>query len=110
MLKTKLLVLPLVFTSGLAGLVLLPSVRHNPNLLFTFLGAALLLMLWNALVFVWAVRTKRALAVEIALKKQHYLQACGQGVILVYWGWYWPQVHESFHLIVAQLLFAYAFD
>ena len=30
--------------------------------------------------------------------------------ILLYWGWYWRPVYESAYLIVAQLLFAYAFD
>jgi hypothetical protein len=110
MLKRKLLVLPLVFASGLAGLALLPSVQHNPKLLPAFVGAAFGLFVWNALLFVWAGHTRRTLAVEVVLKKQHYLQACGQGVILMYWGWYWPQVYESLPLILAQLIFAYAFD
>ena len=44
------------------------------------------------------------------LKAQHYLQACAQGAVLVYWGWYWRPVYDYAHLIVAQLLFAYAFD
>ena len=43
-------------------------------------------------------------------EKQHYLQACAQGSVLLYWGWYWPQVYASAYLIVAQLVFAYAFD
>jgi len=50
------------------------------------------------------------LTLEVVLKKQHYLQACAQGSVLVYWGWYWPEVYASAHLILAQLLFAYAFD
>ena len=44
------------------------------------------------------------------LRKQHYLQACAQGSVLLYWGWYWREVYDSAHLILAQLLFAYAFD
>jgi hypothetical protein len=66
--------------------------------------------LWYALIIVTAARKKRPLAIEIVLKKQHYMQACGQGVILLYWGWYWPQVYESLLFILAQLVFAYAFD
>jgi hypothetical protein len=46
----------------------------------------------------------------VVLRKQHYVQACAQGSVLLYWGWYWPQVYESAHLLLAQLLFAYAFD
>src|SRR5207302_722155 len=27
-----------------------------------------------------------------------------------YWGWYWRQVYDSYYLVIAQLVFAYAFD
>src|SRR5262249_33860305 len=54
--------------------------------------------------------SKRRLAIEFVAKKQHYLQACAQGSVLLYWGWYWPQVYASAHLILAQVIFAYAFD
>jgi len=110
MLKRKLLVLPIAFTSGFAGLALLTPVNNNPKLLSAFVGAAFVLFVWNALLFVWVGHKRKTLGIEIVLKKQHYLQACGQGVILMYWGWYWPQVYESFHLLLAQLIFAYAFD
>src|SRR4030095_1294529 len=59
---------------------------------------------------VLAARQGRKLTLEVVLRKQHYLQACAQGSVLVYWGWYCPQVYQSAHLILAQLLFAYAFD
>jgi hypothetical protein len=98
--------LPLAFALGLGGLALLPDVRNNPKVLVTFLVAALVLILWNTLL----LRAGRTLRLEIGVKKQHYIQACAQGTILLYWGWYWPKVYESFHLILAQLLFAYAFD
>jgi hypothetical protein len=55
-------------------------------------------------------RRPRRLVLEVVLRKQHYVQACAQGSVLLYWGWYWPPVYESVHLILAQLLFAYAFD
>jgi hypothetical protein len=48
--------------------------------------------------------------VAIVLRKQHWVQACAHTSIFVYWGWYWPPVYESAHLIVAQVVFAYAFD
>jgi hypothetical protein len=98
--------LPLVFTCGLASLAFLPAVRQNPKVLWAFLGAGAALGAWNAVLLVSA----RKLTLEIALRKQHYVQACAQLSVLLYWGWYWPEVHASAHLIVAQLLFAYAFD
>src|SRR5262245_48256891 len=107
--KKKLLLLPLAFASGLAALALLAPVRHNSKVVFAFLGAALGLFVWDALLL--CLGNKRtALRLAVVLKKQHYLQACGQGVLLMYWGWYWPPVYESLHLIAAQLAFAYAFD
>jgi hypothetical protein len=108
MITRKLLLLPLAFTLGLAGLIAFAPVRQNPRVLASFIGAALGLFIWNVFLLVWARHKTPAL--EVVLKKQHYLQACGQGVILLYWGWYWPQVYESFHLLLAQLIFAYVFD
>ena len=110
MLNKKLLVLPLAFSAGLAGLALLAPVRQNPRLLAAFLGAAAVLGVWNALLLVRAGRKGRKLRIEVALRKQHYLQACAQGSVLLYWGWYWHPVYDAVDLILAQLAFAYAFD
>jgi len=104
-----MLLLPVLFTIALAVLSLLPSVRDNATLLWTFVGIALALGAWNALLAV-GLRQGRKLAIEVVLRKQHYLQACGQGAVLLYWGWHWPQVYAYAPLILAQLLFAYAFD
>jgi hypothetical protein len=107
---TRVLGLPLAFTLGLAGLLLLDSVRQNTALTWTLAGASAVLLTWNAVLLASAVRSGRTLSVAIVLRKQHYLQACIQGSLLIYWGWYWRQVYDSAHLIAAQLLFAYAFD
>jgi len=104
------LTLPLAFTFGLASLALLAPVRQNMKVLLAFLGAAAVLLAWQAVLVVWAASRGRMLMLEVIPKKQHYLQACAQGSVLLYWGWYWPQVYASLHLILAQLLFAYAFD
>jgi hypothetical protein len=106
----RVLGLPLVFTSGLVALALLERVRTNPSLLRAFAGAAAVLILWNAALLVSALRGRRTPALEIVLRKQHYLQACAQGSVLLYWGWYWRPVYDWAYLIAAQLLFAYAFD
>src|SRR5438552_2229288 len=107
---TRALALPVAFTLALAAFLFIDSVRQNTALLRTFAGAAAALLVWNAVLLVSAVRTGRALALEIVLRKQHYLQACAQGAVLLYWGWYWRHVYDSAALIAAQLLFAYAFD
>jgi hypothetical protein len=104
------LALPLTFTCGLAAMALLARVRENPAVLAAFLGAAIALLGWNAALALRGRRRPRSLTLEVVLRKQHYVQACAQGSVLLYWGWYWPQVYESAHFIVAQLLFAYAFD
>ena len=106
----KMLLLPLAFTAGLAGFTILPPVRQNPRLLAAFLVAAAVLAAWDAFLFLRARHAERTLTVEIVIKKQHALQACAQASVLLYWGWYWPQVYASAYLILAQLLFAYAFD
>ena len=102
--------LPLAFALGLAALTLLGRVRANPRVLWAFLGASAVLGVWNVVLAFRVRNAGRTLSVNVVLKKQHYLQACAQGSVLLYWGWYWPTVYSSFHFLVAQLLFAYAFD
>ena len=106
----KKVLLPLAFTFGLAGLTFLTPVRRNPTLLWTFAGAAIVLCAWSAVLLFLVRSSGRTLTLETVPRKQHYLQACAQGAVLVYWGWYWPPVYASGLLILAQLLFAYAFD
>lgn len=73
--------------------------------------AALLLVTWNAMLVLGSSRTPaRRLQLTVDLRKQHYLQACAQGTVLLYWGWYWAPVRDMAPLILTQLLFAYAFD
>jgi hypothetical protein len=108
--RTRALLLPLAFTAGLAGLAFLAPVHGSPRVLWTFLGAAAALCAWCAMLLVWARRGGRTFTLEIVLKKQHYLQACAQASVLLYWGWFWPPVYPFAPFILAQLLFAYAFD
>jgi len=98
----RALLLPFALVLALGGLAFLGPVRQN-----TFLGAALLLVVWGAALF---VLSRRTLTLEVVLRKQHYVQACAQGSVLLYWGWYWPPVYAFAPFILAQLLFAYAFD
>jgi hypothetical protein len=102
--------LPLLFALGLVGLGLLNSVRQNPTLLWSFLGAGAALTAWTAALFVAAARAGRNVRLDISLRKQHYLQACAQGSVLLYWGWFVPDVYKAAPLIAAQLAFAYGVD
>lgn len=102
--------LPLALSLVLGALAFLSPAREVPSLVRTFVGAALVLGAWNLLLLRSARRRGRTLTSEIVLRKQHYLQACAQASVLLYWGWYWSEVYHSAHLILAQLLFAYAFD
>jgi hypothetical protein len=104
----KTALLPLAFTFGLAALAILASVRKNPRVLWAFLGAAVLLCAWNGVLLVW--RGGRTLTVDVVLRRQHYLQACAQASVFFYWGWYWRPVYAFAPFILAQLMFAYAFD
>jgi hypothetical protein len=106
----KALLLPLPFAVVLAGFAFLPAIRQNPKVFWTFLGGAAALCAWNAVLFVSSRRSGRTLALEVVLKKQHYLQACAQCSVLLYWGWYWPPVYAFAPFILAQLIFAYAID
>lgn len=104
--RRRLLLLPVAFIAALVCLTALPSVHQNARVLGAFLGAAGLLLLWTAILF----RRARPLTLQLAAKKQHYIQACAQGAALVYWGLYWHPVYAFAPFIVAQLFFAYAFD
>ena len=102
-------VIPLAFTGALAALMLLPRVHQDARQLWSFAAACLVLLVWTAVLTATRAR-RRPLTIEVVPRKQHYVQACAQGSVLLYWGWHWPQVYDHAYVIVAQLLFAYAFD
>ena len=79
-------------------------------LTWSLVGAGITLLTWTAVLFGSALRTGRTLTLEIVLRKQHYLQACAQGLVLLYWGSYWLRCMMRPLLVAAQLVFAYAFD
>ena len=97
------------FALCLSGVGFLDVVRPNPVFQWSFLGSGLLLLAWAGVLFGWAKWTGRTLDLEVALRKQHIVQALAQGVFFLYWGWYWRPVYDSAFLILAQLVFAYGF-
>ena len=97
------------FVLGLAVCVPAGAGRH-PVVAGSLLAAAALLATWGAGLCLWAGLRGRRLAVEIDPRPQHYVQACAQASVFLYWGWHWPPVRDAAVLIAAQVLFAYAFD
>ena len=97
------------FVAGLLVLSQLSLLQQRPTVRASIVAAALLLLAWSGLLF-GVLRRGQRVALEIVLRRQHYLQACQQGAVILYWGYYWREVYHAAPLIAAQLLFAYGFD
>ena len=97
------------FVVGLLVLSQLSVLGSRPIVRTSIVGAAMVLLAWSALLF-GVLRRGQKVTLEVAPRRQHYLQACQQGLVLLYWGYYWHEVYHAAPLIVAQLLFAYGFD
>jgi hypothetical protein len=106
------LLLPVVLAVVLAALSFVPRVAQVAVLAHSFQGASLVLLLWSAGVFwqISRVHPRLSRSIEVVLRKQHYIQAAVQFSVYAYWGYFWRPVYEHAWLIVAQLIFAYAFD
>jgi hypothetical protein len=76
----------------------------------SFLGAGGALVLWAAILYLITRRTGRRLVLETAARKQHWVQACAQVAVFLYWGWHAPIVPAFVPLILAQIAFAYGVD
>jgi hypothetical protein len=106
--RAHLPLLALPFAIALAALAFLSPIRTNDRAFASFLGAAAALTLWSLALD--ALSPRRALTFHFVPKRQHYLQACAQGSFLIYWALWWPPARAFAPFILAQLLFAYAFD
>ena len=106
----RALLLPQAFAFLVLAFALMGTVAGRPHLFAAIVGAGGVLLAWSAVLQVLSVRRRRTFALDIVLRKQHWVQACAQLSVYAYWGWYWREVYDSAHLIAAQLAFAYAFD
>ena len=97
------------FVAALLVLSQLSLLQERSTVRASIVGAALFLLAWSGLLF-GVLRRGQKVALEIVPRRQHYLQACQQGAVILYWGYYWREVYHAAPLIAAQLLFAYAFD
>ena len=106
----RALALPLACAAAVAAFAWLPAAHRSPPLAWTLLGAAGMLASWQALLLLGAGGSGRRFAILLQPRAQHYLQACAQASVLLYWGWHWRPVYDHLPLLAAQLLFAYGFD
>jgi hypothetical protein len=97
------------FVAGLLVLSQLSVLQQRPTVRASLVAAALFLLAWSGLLF-GVLRRGQKVTLDIVPRRQHYLQACQQGAILLLWGYYWREVYHAAPLIAAQLLFAYGFD
>lgn len=101
---------PLALTLGLAMLSFVPRVQDSPVVTRSFWAAAMVLVVWQAAMF-WRLKSESAgRFLRVELRTQHYIQAAVQFSVYAYWGYYWRPVYDYAWLLVAQLVFAYAFD
>jgi len=107
---SRALTIPFAFALALAVLGFSPSIRLHANLFLSFECAAAMLTAGALGLLSSASRNKKHFQLSVVLQKQHYLQACAQGSVFLYWGWYWQPVFDSVLLIFGQVLFAYACD
>ena len=89
---------------------LAPRVQSNAVLAGSFQAAAAALAIWQAVLWLRLRAEPAGRSFQVVLRPQHYLQAAVQLSVFLYWGYFWRPVYDHAWLLVAQLLFAYAFD
>lgn len=104
----RVLLVPLA--AAVALLLLGGLFRGQPVLAWTLAGAGLAVVAWAAAVHAAARAAGRLLAIDVVIRRQHWVQACAQTAILLYWGWHVRFVYAFLPLILAQIVFAYAVD
>jgi len=103
--------LPPALTAGLFLISLTTRVQANAIVARSFWLTIGALLVWQAILSIPRRARIRDLSVVLAPPRpQHYIQAMCHISVYAYWGWYWPPVYGYAWLLVAQIVFAYAFD
>jgi hypothetical protein len=103
--------IPLALMGVFFGFLLLPAIRANPRLVWTYVGVGSAMLAWVLFVWIRGRALGRVFAVEVApLLKNHYIQSTVQLCVYAYWGWYWRDVYAEAPQILSQVVFLYAFD
>lgn len=94
----------LVFASALL------AYSGRTALLFSTLAASGFLILWQWVLVDSLRSTGQSVRVERSIKQPHFIQGLLQLCLYLYWGLYWEEVLAHAPSLLAQLVFAYAFD
>ena len=101
--------IPPALTLALFLISLTPRVQAHAIVLRSFWSVIGALIVWQATLYL--LRGARGLSIVLAPPRpQHYIQAMCHISVYAYWGWYWRPVYDYAWLLVAQIVFAYAFD
>ena len=109
--------LPLLLAVAMLLCLPLARVRANGHLFLAIAGCGGGLIVWQVLLWFRAARTGVPLRIEpLPPVRQHYVQACVQICLYVYWGYWWQAADASrpiaaqAPLILVQFAWLYAFD
>ena len=105
-----MLIVPLGLASGLGLLSFLPRIQSSTTLTWSFWAAVAVFLAWHTALVIRLNRISATRSMTVLMRPQHYLQATAQLSVFLYWGWHWRPVYDYAWLLVAQLVFAYAFD
>ncbi|MCK6448286.1 MAG: sel1 repeat family protein [Planctomycetes bacterium] len=102
---------PFAILAAFAAFPLLPRVAASDGLQLAFALSSSVLLAWLVVLLVVRRRLPALFALEfVPLVKSHYIQASVQFTLYAYWGWYHRDVYAQLPLILAQLVFFYAFE
>lgn len=96
--------------AAILAVLVVPNVRAYPRLVWSLAGVAAVLAVWALAVWWRASRSGFRFQTEFVAIRSHWVQACVQGSILAWWGWFVPAVPAHAPLILAQVFYLYAFD
>ena len=114
---TNDLKLPVSLIAGLAALALMPRIQTSEVLVWSFVAAAVFLGFWLVYLVSRNQEERGTFSFEVALRPQHYIQACVQFSVYAYWGYHWElvpgsglrPVYDHALLMLGQIIFAYVF-
>jgi Na+-translocating ferredoxin:NAD+ oxidoreductase RnfD subunit len=101
---------PWIVSALLFAFLACKPVAANERLQWTFVGVATFVLLWATVLWVRGRASGRTYVIERNVVRAHYVQALVQGSIYAYWAHSSPGVITEAPLIVAQVLYLYAFD
>jgi len=102
---------PLLLPAGMSVIVALFALLTRQAVLqAAFLGAGGVMLVWCALLWQSARRGERSLVMQFVPRKTHWVQACAQFTLILWWAAHTPLIAALLPYIGAQLAFAFAVD